>query len=294
MGYWPTLSGGEQKLPALPPLVWTMLTVLVVPLTAWLFVLLCRAVGHVRQSAQEGEPGTLVVALCSLLLLALTISSPYYHDTLALALLPGLTVFLLSQVRGRVVRPALAQLVLAVFVAISLVSMHEFGNWHSAAWRAGQALLSAGVPITRISGGNEWNYWYLWEDYVRQARASGQPISFGVKQITPDYVLSFSPQIHGIVDAPFPVGGPAYRVCAQTPYERPLVGTPGFVYTLGRGQCASSGGGAADQRAVSRGSRGALSGTREGPTRARGGSGAWARRARRGSAPTPDTRPRSG
>ncbi len=239
-GYWPTLSGLTDKLPVFPLPFWIALTIVIVPLVAALLVLLGHGLVRALQRGPR-DPALLGVTLSMLVILGLTMSVTAYHDSLSLPLLAGLIIFLLARVRGRVAPVGPAVVVLVLFATFGILSLRDLHNWHTAAWRAGQALLAAGVPLTHISGGNEWNYWYLGEEEVRQARAAGRPLSFGVKLIQPEYVISFSPQITWIVDAPFPESGPPYRVCAQLPYERPLHAAPAYVYVLTDGGCPLSG-----------------------------------------------------
>lgn len=236
-GYLPNLVGTDEKAPPLPPQLWDALTLVVAPLAAGLV----WAIGSsgwrgVQRPWQQHDPRLRLIGLTLGGVGALTFTDRFFHDTLLLPLLPGLILLLLK----RAPRPAgllPAAIMLLAVAGMSVVLLRDYWGWHTAAWRAGQALVTAGVPPAHINGGGEWGYWYAWEQAVQEARAAGQPINEDIHThlLTPDYVLSFSPHPAWIPDA----GNTAqsYRVCTTTPYTGLFDSRPSYIYTLTRGQC---------------------------------------------------------
>jgi hypothetical protein len=237
-GYVPNLVGSPEKQPPLPPVVWDVLTWVVIPLAAVLIFLIGSAViNGVRGGLRGRDPRRIGIALTMAGLAVLILTDRYLHDTLLLPLLPGLILLLLL----RVTRPPWSLLpagaLLGGLAVISLLLLRDYWSWHTVAWQAGQRLVAAGVAPARINGGGEWGYWYLWLPAVQEARAAGQPINedVHVHLLIPDYVLSFSAQPGHIPGMDTPAR--AYRICTSAPYKGLLDQSPAYVYTLTRAEC---------------------------------------------------------
>ncbi len=241
-GYLVNLTGLTLKPPVFPPTFWTAVTVIVVPSVALLLGLIARAVGRWRAGAPP-NPRLRLIGLTTMGLLGLTFIAQWYHDSYVLPLLPGGIIFLLTLgPREGPPRLRLAYSVVLAFALFSVLSLRDAAAWRRVAWAQEQALLAAGVAPHQISGTSEANYWYLWEPAVAAAKAAGVPLSFATHQrlLTADYVISFTPTPHWVVDTPHTEHPPVYHVCRAESYQAFFAAPVGMIYTLAHGSCPAA------------------------------------------------------
>jgi hypothetical protein len=150
--------------------------------------------------------------------------SESYFDRYLLVFLPATLLILLrgaEPTRGDWVPGVVG---LAVFAGLALALTHDWLSWNAARWNLGRRVISAGVPLTDLEGGVEWDNWF--DPHPDRSPSSsadhGLTISFNHfrhPNLTGRYGLSFSPL-------------PGTRVVDRQPYSAWLIKQPQAFYLL--------------------------------------------------------------
>jgi 4-amino-4-deoxy-L-arabinose transferase-like glycosyltransferase len=200
---------GYNSAPVLAEWVWTGAGFVGAALASLqLAHLIERAIAWLRsrgwQHRAESHPILMLYASGTMMAVAIFSLTPFVFDRYILPILPLLVVCALRgrsaqlEVRDIERRETRAYKVarwagvgaLAVF---SLVALRDYKEHAGARWAAGEGLLANGVTARQIYAGIEWMNWHLYEEGVRNVRASGDYTHAGSPAsalVDPVYVLS--------------------------------------------------------------------------------------------------------
>ncbi len=150
--------------------------------------------------------------------------SESYFDRYLLVFLPATLLILIrgAEPTRRDWVPGVIGLV--VFAGLALALTHDWLSWNAARWSLGRRVIAAGVPLSDLEGGFEWDNWFdpHPDHSVSSSAARGLTVrfnSFRHPNLTGRYGLSFSPL-------------PGALVVDRQPYSAWLIKQPQAFYLL--------------------------------------------------------------
>ncbi len=152
--------------------------------------------------------------------------APYWFDRYLLILFPGFLALMAKAISTKPFQKRLCKTLLFTWAIVSTALMHDWLSWNQARWTLGNRALNAGVAVSDIEGGLEWNGWH--SPQLAKLGPFKKPENFELpytKRLFPhisgEYALSFSPLPHA-------------KILDQEPYTSWLSGNQKFFYLIER------------------------------------------------------------
>jgi len=198
-GFFIFANNGTSAPPLLTPLIWGIISLLMIILTAWLVVgVIPRAITLFKslrsRPAPVGHQG--FIYILALLMGLATIFGIQIYDRYFLSVLPFLLAALLRQLPRRD-SPAMVLVLgtLLLVAGFSLLAQADYADRSTARWTAATHLLDTGVHYFDLSAGYEWNGMHYYSEVGQRLPdnrlfAPGQPrdLDYTVDEsLVPDY-----------------------------------------------------------------------------------------------------------
>lgn len=187
--------GHDPNIPKAPISLWVIVTIASVlggALLTWRILEAIEAVLLKRSDPSAGDDRAVTVLALSSALAYLgpmvLLITYHYLDRYFISVLPFLAVIaaVSSASRTQVARSYVvtALCILLLFGYYSIAGTHDYLAWNRVRWRAAGDLVRAGIPISHIDGGFEFNGWYNYREGISQN---------WWHMISDDYSVSFGP-----------------------------------------------------------------------------------------------------
>jgi hypothetical protein len=131
---------------------------------------------EMKRRGREPDVGTKLLLRFSTVHVLLLLVVPRLYDRYFLVILPGAMAWILEVARGTKFRWFAGGAILIIYMALSVVTTHDWYTWNTAFWRLGRRAVSQGIRAQDIEGGTEWDGWHAQRDAVRLTEDYDKPM----------------------------------------------------------------------------------------------------------------------